>query len=143
MLPFDARLHKTCPTHFKINHEHELDWVEDENDENDLFTFIVLAIARVTEFGCSSYVYSNRKGRSATLNKCNVIGHSTLKPISQFDIKIETGVTCLTEGIKTTGSHALRGFLCANSHPPLACMNLAQILSAADIASLPSHLPKR
>ena len=88
------------------------------------------------EFGFSACVCSNRKQKSAMLNKCNVIGHSTLNPTSQFDAKIETGITHLTEEMKIQGTNALRMFLDFNSHRPLACVNLAQTLLAMDVANL-------
>ena len=119
--------------YFKINHERELDW---NDDDNNLTTFIIVAVERETEFGFSTYVCSNRKQQSAILKKYNVIGHSTVNTVSQFDVKIATGVTCLKEGMKIEGTNALRTFLEINSHRPLACMNLVQMLSAVDVANL-------
>lgn len=119
--------------YYKINHERELDW---NDDNNDLSTFIVVAAERETEFGCSTYVYSNRKHQSAIQFKFNVIGHHSVRAISQFDMKIESGVTYLKEGMKIIGAKALRMFLEANSHRPLACMNLVQILEAVDVTNL-------
>ena len=99
--------------YFKINHEHKLDW---NDDDNDFTTFIIVAVELETVLGFSTYVHSNMKQRNAILSKCNVIGHSTLNPTSQFDVKIETGVTCLKEGMKILGKKALRTFLDINSH---------------------------
>ena len=86
--------------YFKINHERELDW---EDDDDDLTTFIIVAVEREMEFGFSAYIYSNGKQRSVIPNECTAIGYSTLNTVSQFDVKIETGVTCLKEGMKILG----------------------------------------
>ena len=123
--------------YFKINHERELDWVD---DDNDLFAFIVVAVVRETEFGFSTYVHSNTKRSSAISKKYEVVGHATINNISQFDVKIETGITCLMEGMKIVGTGALRTFLNINSHRPLMCLNLAQMLSAAEVANLDANV---
>ena len=112
--------------YFKINHEHELDW---NVDNNDLSTFIIIASEQKTECGFTTCVCTNRKQRAAIVNEFSTIGHSTFNPISQFDVKIKTGITRLKEGMKAIGATALRSFLSVNSHRPLACVNLAEILS--------------
>lgn len=118
---------------WKINHEHGLEWVE---GDNDFFTFIVIVFERETKFGFSTYAYSNSKKATTVTKKFNVIGHFTIHPASQLDVKIETDITCLRKGMKIVNRNALRAFLDANSHRPLTCMNLAEILSDAEAVNL-------
>ena len=119
---------------WKINHERELSWNDD--DANDFSTFIMIVAVRATEFGCSTHSHSNRKEWKVMLNKFGVIGHSTLNAISQFDVKTKTGVTCLKEGMPIIGTNALRTFIETNSHGSFTYMNLERILTAVDIANL-------
>ena len=120
-------------TFYKINHECELDWID---DPDDLSTFIVIVHVRATEFGFSTYIYTNRKQWKAVLNKFNGIGHFTLNVTSQFDVKLESGITCLKEGMVILGKNALRTFLEANSHRCFAHANLERILTHADALNL-------
>ena len=120
-------------TLWKINHEHELDWID---DDNDLSTFIVIVAVRESEFGCSTYIYTNRKQRKVILSKFNMIGHSTLHPVSQFDVRTESGTTFLKDDMKILGKNTLRTFLEANSHRSFTHASLERILTHADMSNL-------
>ena len=107
-------------TYFKINSEQHLEW---EDDHQDLCTFIVV-IARVEhEFGVSTYLLCNRK-QSIVSSKFNVLGLSTIKVVSQFDIKTETGAVSLKEGMPVIGLNSLRAFLEAKHKRPFTCAAL-------------------
>lgn len=116
--------------HFKINHENELEWNDDDNDPT---TFIVITAQLEKEFGYGTFVCTNRKIVSAISKKFKTIGHFSCRNISQFDIKIDTGITHLKEGMKIIGKNALRTFLDVHSHLPLSCLNLEQLLSFLDM----------
>ena len=58
-------------------------------DENDPFTFIIVAVEQEREFGFSTYVYSNKKQPSVVLKKYSVIGHCTRNPIAGFNVGIQ------------------------------------------------------
>ena len=118
---------------WKINHERELDWI---GDPDDFSTFIVIVAVKATEFGFSTYLCTNGKQRKVVLNKYNVIGRSTLRPISQFDVRTELGITCLKEGMLIMNRNALRTFIETNSHRSFTHANLEQILTAAEVSSL-------
>ena len=129
-------------TFWKLNHEQTLQW-EVDGDE-DLSTFIIIVSEKATDFGLSTYLYSNRKARKAILNKCVLVGRHTLHPISQFDARLESGVTSLKEGMPIIGKNALRAFLEANSHRSFTHALLERVLTHADLSSLegqPEELP--
>ena len=77
---------------FKINSEQQLEW---NNDPQDLCTFIVIISVVEHEFGVSTCLPCNRKQHRIVSSKFNVLGLSTVKVASQFDIKTETGVNSL------------------------------------------------
>ena len=101
--------------YFKITHEQQLDW--DDNDE--LSTFIMVAAEHCMTFGHVTYAHSNRKTQSAIKSKFNAVGHHTVRCISQFEMKVESGIKHLKEGMRIVGLKALITFLDANSHRPL------------------------
>ena len=70
-------------THFKTCSEQALEWDE---DLNDLTVFIVIIATVKHEFGLGTHVVSNRRQKAVTSRFC-VLGHSTVKVISQFDMK--------------------------------------------------------
>ena len=118
-------------TFWKINHVSELEWC----DDNDASAFIVIVAVREHEFGTSTYLLSNRKQKKVTLNKFNVLGHFSSKIMSQFDVKTESGVIFLKEGMEITGRGASRTFLYSHSHEPFACAELERVLAAAGVAN--------
>lgn len=61
---------------------------------------------------------SNRKQQSAITKSHDIIGYSTVSSVTQFDLKIETGITCLSDRMKIIGRAALRAFLEINSKVP-------------------------
>jgi hypothetical protein len=61
-----------------------------------------------------------------------VEGHSSINIISEFDVKVETGVVCFNDTMKIIGRNALRSFLEGYAHKPLTYMHLTKILNAAD-----------
>ena len=129
-------------TFWKLNHEQTLQWVDDSDE--DLSTFIVIVSEKATDFGLSAHLHSNRNTRKTILNKCVLVGHHTLHPISQFDARLESGVTSLREGMPIIGKNALRAFLEANSHRSFTHALLERVLTHADVSSLdeqPEELP--
>lgn len=115
--------------HFRVNSENPLEFSDD-----DLSTFIIVVTERKTKFGFSTFIFSNRKERRVILSRYSVIGYSTLHPISQFDVLIETGINSLDESMQLIGKEALRIFLTVNNRP-LSNSDLARILAAADAKS--------
>ena len=119
-------------TYFKINSEQALEWDEDSND--DLSIFIVIVAVVNHEFGVSTFVLSNRKQQSVVSSKFKVLGLSTVSVVSQFDIKTETGVGSLREGMWVTGLNGLRAFIEAKRSQPFMCADLKRVMTAAEIA---------
>ena len=115
-------------TFFKINSEQQLEW---NNDPQDLCTFVVIITAVEHEFGVSTYLLFNRKQQKIVSSKFNVVGLSTIKVTSQFDIKTETGVDRLKEGMPIIGLNALQAFLEAKRKRPFVCADLKRISEAA------------
>ena len=108
-------------TFFKINSEQQLEW---NNDPQDLCIFIVIIAIVEHEFGVSTYLLCNRKQQRIVSSKFNVLGLSTVKVASQFDIKTETGVESLKEGMPVIGLNALRAFLEAKRKRPFVHADL-------------------
>ena len=123
----------TMMSFWKINHEQELDWID---DPDDLSTFIVVVAVKASEFGFSAYSCVNRSQRKATLGKLRVVGHFTLHAITQFDARTESGVSYLQEEMPVIGRNALRSFVANNSHRSFTYAQLRLISAAADIACL-------
>ena len=120
-------------TFWKINHEQTLQWVD---DGDDISTFIIVVAEKATDWGLSAHLCSNRSARKAILNKCVLVGHHTLHPISQFDTRLESGVSSLKEGMTVTGRNALRAFLEVNSHRSFTHALLERVMTHADMSSL-------
>ena len=119
-------------TYFKINSEQALEWDE---DLNDLTIFIVIITTVEHEFGLSTCAVSNRRQKAVTSRFC-VLGCSTTKVVSQFDIKTKTGVTCLKEGMPVVGLNALKAFIEAKRARPFLYANLKQVMEGAEIARI-------
>ena len=118
---------------WKINHEQELDWID---DPDDLSTFIVVVTVKASEFGLSTYLCVNRSQRKVILGKLRVVGHFTLHAISQFNVRTESGVSYLQEEMPVTGRNALRTFIENNSHRSFTYAQLRLISAAVDVACL-------
>ena len=108
--------------YFKINHRSPIDW--DETDD----TFIVILCEKVTDAGTSTYVYSNAQKQGTVSYHFTVIGHSTITKITEFDVYIETGITCFLNSMKLVGVEALETYLDANESSPLSQGPLRAIL---------------
>mmetsp|Transcript_26237 Transcript_26237/g.40242 ORF Transcript_26237/g.40242 Transcript_26237/m.40242 type:complete len:136 (+) Transcript_26237:2164-2571(+) len=117
-------------TFFKINSEQQLEW---NNDPQDPDVFIVIIATVDHEFSISTYLLCNKKQQSVVTSKYGVSGLSTIKVISQFDIKTETGVTSLDRGMAIIGLNALRVFLNVNRKRPFLYADLQRVLEAADV----------
>ena len=116
-------------TYFKINSEQALEWDE---DLNDLTVFIVIIATVEHEFGFSTYIVSNRRQKGVA-SRFSVLRYSTIKVISQFDIKTETGITCLKEGMPVVvGLNALKAFIEAKRDRPFTYAGLKQVLEAIE-----------
>ena len=120
-------------TYFKVNSEQALEWNEDLND----LTFFIVIIATVEhEFGLSTYIVANRKHQKDVTSRFSVLGCSTTKVVSQFDIKTETGITCLKGGMPVVGLNALRKFIEAKRATPFRCADLKWVMEGAEIARI-------
>lgn len=115
--------------YLKINSEQRLHWNE---DPNDLSVFIVVITTVQHELGISTHILTNRKERKAVSSKHNMLGHSIMNILTQFEVAIDTGVFRLTEDMPVTGVNALRTFL-ASSSEPFAHSQLQMVLTAADV----------
>lgn len=119
-------------TFWKLNHEQTLQWTD---DSDDLSTFIVVVAEKATEFGLSTYLCSNRDARKAILNRCVLLGHHTLHPISQFDTRLESGVSGLQEGMRVVGLNALRTFLDVHCHRSFTHSSLKRVLACTEVGA--------
>ena len=120
-------------TRFKVNSEQALEWNEDLND----LTFFIVIIATVEhEFGLSTYIVANRKHQKDVTSRFSVLSCSTIKVVSQFDIKTETGITCLKEGMPVVGLNALREFIEAKRATPFRYADLKRVMEGAEIARI-------
>ena len=115
-------------TFFKVNSEQPLTWCD---DPLDLFTFIVIVTVIEHEFGVSTYLVGNSKLQSIVASKNDVLGLFTVIVVSQFDVKTETGVEHLQEGMSVIGLNALNAFLDANRKQPFLHAELKRISEAA------------
>ena len=113
-------------TYFKVNSEQALEWNEDLND----LTFFIVIIATVEhEFGLSTHIVANRKHQKDVTSRFSVLGCSTIKVVSQFDIKTETGITCLKEGMPVV-------FIEAKRATPFRHADLKWVMEGAEIARI-------
>ena len=123
-------------TYFKVNSERALEWNEDLND----LTFFIVIIATVMhEFGLSTHIVANRKhhDQKDVTSRFSVLGCSTIKIVSQFYIKTETGITCPKEGMLVVGLNALREFIEAKRATPFQCgADLKRVMEGAEIARI-------
>ena len=83
------------------------------------------------EFGLSAHIVANRKHQKAVTSKFNVLGCSTAKVVSQFDVTLETSISSLKEGMRAVGLNALRAFIEAKRARPFLCADLKQVLVGA------------
>ena len=111
-------------TYYKVNSELALDWVED----NDLSIFIIVIATIQHEFETSTYVVCNKKHQKDVAKKFNVVGYSTIKIVSQFDVKIETSVSSLHQSMRCVGLEGLRAYLDAKRAIPFHLAGLKMIL---------------
>ena len=119
-------------TFFKINSEQDLEW---DDNPNDLSIFIVIIASVQHEFGLSTYIVANRKHQKAVTSKFNVLGCSTIKVVSQFDINLETSISSLKEGMHVVGLNALKTFIEAKRARPFLCADLKRVMEGAEIAA--------
>jgi len=120
---------------WKINSEQGLEWIE-ESSLHDPTIFIIIVKVIQTEFGLSTHLCSNRSSGKAILEQCDIIGHFTIKRLSQFDTRLETAISCLDETMPVIGVNALRAFVSANNHRSFTYAELERISKAADVANL-------
>ena len=118
-------------TFFKINSEQDLEW---DDNPNDLSIFIVIIASVQHEFGLSTHIVANRKHQKDVTSKFNVLGCSTIKVVSQFDINLETSISSLKEGMHVVGLNALRVFIEAKRARPFLYADLKRVMEAAEIA---------
>jgi len=68
-----------------------------------------------------------------TETRFNVLGCSTIKVVSQFDI-LETSISSLKEEMHVVGLNALRAFIEAKRARPFLYVVLKRVMEAAEIA---------
>ena len=112
---------------YKISHQNELEW----NDDDSPHCYVVILAEKEFESGHQLHLYSNTKLKSQITKMFSSVGHRVTREITQFETKVETGVVSFKPGMKVIGRKALRKFLDANSHKPLVCMNLEEVLQAS------------
>ena len=112
---------------FKINHENCLEWT----DTPDPLTFIVVInVVATSDRGFSACIVTNQKVNKKVAKKCTTDGHSTLKMVSQFDVALETSISCLSGKMIVIGQEALKAFLEASGQP-FTHAGLKQVLETA------------
>lgn len=89
---------------WRINSEQELVW---RHNPLDLFTFVIVVATIKQTLGFSTYVICNRKQQNVVSSKINSEGLFTVNRLSQFDVKTETGVEGLQNGMAVIGLGAL------------------------------------
>ncbi|KAG7356056.1 hypothetical protein IV203_000742 [Nitzschia inconspicua] len=114
-------------TFFKINSEEKLEW---DHDPQDLSAFIVLVTFMKHQLGYSTYILSNRRNQKEITKKYSTTGHSRIRVISQFDVALETSISCLSAWMCVIGIDALKTFLGANRDRPFAHARLKRVLEA-------------
>ena len=72
------------------------------------------------QLGCSAYVLSNRKNQKEIVRKYSTVGHSAIRVTSQFDVALETSISCLPAGMSVIGFNASKTFLEAKCDRPFA-----------------------
>ena len=122
-------------TFFKINSEQDLEW---DDNPNDLSVFVVIIASVQHEFGLSTYIVANKKHQKAVTSKFNVLGCSTIKVVSQFDINLETSISSLKEGMLVVGLNALKAFIEAKRARPFLYADLKRVMEGAEIARITS-----
>ena len=122
-------------TFFKINSEQDSEW---DDNPNDLSIFIVIIASVQHEFGLSTYIVANRKHQKVVTSKFNVLGCSTMKVVSQFDVNLETSISYLKEGMPVVVLNALKAFIEAKRARPFLCADLKRVMEGAEIARITS-----
>lgn len=120
-------------TFWKLNHVQTLDW---NDNGNDIAVWIVIVATKATEFRFSTFICTNSKQRKVVLSKCITAERLTLHTSSQFDVRLESGQTCLREGMSVIGKNALRTFLEAQEHCSFSYASLDQVLTHTDTVNL-------
>ena len=108
-------------TFFKINSEQDLEW---DDNPNELSIFIVIIASVQCKFDLSTHIVANRKHQKAVTSEFNVLGCSTTKVVSQFDVDLETLISSLKEGMHVVGLNALKAFIEAKRARPFLCADL-------------------
>ena len=115
-------------TFFKINSEQQLEW---DHDPQDLTTFVVIIKVIPCQSGSyGTYVLSNQKHQKEITKRYFTVGRSTIKLLSQFDVALETSISCLSGKMIVIGQEALKAFLEASGQP-FTHAGLKQVLETA------------
>ena len=94
--------------YFKVNPKGQLDW------EGYTTIFIVILHKRVSVAGTSTYVFTNASKQGTVSSQFTAIGHSTVNQMTEFDLHLEIGLTCLSPSMRLIGEEASRLHLDAN-----------------------------
>ena len=116
-------------------HDETRELFHDKTIKQQLSSLKIIAVVE-HEFFVSTYLLCNRKQQRILSSKFQVLGLSTIKVISQFDMKTETGVASLKEVMAVIGLNALRAFLDAKRKRPFVYADLNRISEAADEVTL-------
>ena len=114
-------------SYFKINSEGDLKW--DDDPEGGVFVIIIATTQH--EFGISNYVCTNTKHQRDVTSRYRTDGCSTVKVLSQFDVKVETSVSSLQEGMRIVGLGALSKYLDIKRTTPFQNADLRRVLEDA------------
>ena len=122
-------------THFKINSELDLEWNEDPDDD----IFIAILATMRHEFGLSACVVANRNHQKDVTNEFRTVGCSTIKHVTQFDVKLETSISSLREGMRVVGLGALGAYLDNKRMARFQHADLRELLDSAIVAVAPEE----
>ena len=112
--------------YFRINHSEDIRWKEDD------VTFVVVMASHIAPGGLSDFVFTN--GRQKDLSKKIVTtGHFSVVHMREFDVFVESGITCIVATMQLVGIGPLKRFLdTAAVSRPLSFGVLRDVLIVAE-----------
>ena len=103
-----------------------MDW----EDSQTLF-FVVLH-EKPSRAGRSACACANALKQGTVSCQFVTVGHSTFNDMTEFDVRLETGVCCFRDSMELIGAAALKSCLEANAHHPKTHRPLRQLLQRHD-----------
>ena len=116
-------------TYFKI----KLDLSWDESPKGRIFVVIIATTEH--EFGSSTHVCANTKYQKDVTSMCHTSGCSTIKVLSQFDVKLETSICSLDQGMTVVGLNALNVYIDEKRATPFQHADLKKVMDGALITA--------